>query len=62
VDGFPIVGPDDVGLDVEGVLVGLADVGMRDVGRDVGLRAQLGLVAVDAQGMDAHLVVSRIFA
>ena len=51
-----------MGLDVEGVLVGLADVGMRDVGRDVGLRAQLGLVAVDVQGMDAHLVVSRIFA
>ncbi len=58
-------------LDVEGLFVGLADggsrdvgrdVGLRDVGRDVGLGGRLGLVAVDEQGMDAHLVVSMMFA
>jgi hypothetical protein len=37
-------------------------VGLRDVGSDVGLQAQLGLVAVDAQGTDAHLAVSTMFA
>jgi hypothetical protein len=56
------VGLLEVGLDVEGAFIGLADVGLQDVGSNIGLGVQLGFVAVDFKGTDAHLAVSTMLA
>jgi hypothetical protein len=64
-----LVGLRDVGWRDVGTVMGLdvvgLDVGGFDVvgfGRGAGGGTQLGLVAVDAQGMDAHLTLSMTLA